>query len=107
MRGYERRYLGPKDTAGNPRGGQSTALVGAELRFPIWKFLNGSVFVDGGQVWRQWQDLGFEDLAIATGVSLDLITPIGPIRINHAWNQRNLQDGAPERIWLGGIGYSW
>jgi len=65
------------------------------------------VFVDGGQVWRQWQDLGFEDLAIATGVSLDLITPIGPIRFNHAWNQKNLQEGAPRRIWLGGIGYSW
>ncbi len=107
MRGYERRHLGPKDAAGDPRGGQFVALAGVEMRFPLVWFFAGAVFVDAGQVWREATDVEFGTISGAPGVALDLITPLGPLRISYAVNAWNRQDNEPRDKWLFGIGYPW
>jgi len=107
MRGYSRRALGPRDSAGNPRGGQATALAGLEMRFPLVGIFDGAVFVDSGQVWRRWREMSPADIAAAWGLALDVRTPIGPLRLNHSWNFRNIQPEEPKRLWLFGIGYPW
>ena len=107
MRGQKRRELGPLDAEGNPRGGQATMLAGLELRRPLWKLLHGAAFLDGGQVWRSYQDLAVADLVWAVGVSLDVVTPVGPLRVNHAWNLDLGRDCRPARLWSAGIGYPW
>lgn len=107
MRGHERRQLGPKDMAGDPRGGQFVALGGLELRFPlIWLFA-GAVFVDSGQVWREAEDVQWGTISAAPGLALDLITPLGPLRISYAINSVNPQENEPRETWLFGIGYPW
>ncbi len=107
MRGYERRHLGPADSAGDPRGGKFVTLAGLELRFPLLWLFNGAIFFDSGQVWREYSDVGSGTLAGATGVALDLVTPIGPLRLNYAANVMNHQEGLPQDMWTFGIGYPW
>jgi outer membrane protein insertion porin family len=107
MRGYTRRALGPEDSDGNPRGGQSTFLASLELRFPIISIVQGAAFVDAGQVWEETGQTRLADLAAAWGLALDVRTPIGPLRLNYARNFANLKSGQSDSVWLFGIGYPW
>jgi len=107
MRGYERRHLGPKDSEGDPRGGQFVTLAGVELRFPLVWMLAGAVFVDSGQVWREADEVDFNTISGAVGLALDLITPLGPLRLSYAANTINRQENEPRNMWLFGIGYPW
>jgi outer membrane protein assembly factor BamA len=107
MRGYGRRRLGPLDSAGEPRGGQFVALAGLELRFPLFWFFDGAAFIDSGQVWREAQDVQIDQISGAVGVALDLVTPLGPLRVNYTVNAINQSETEPRSIWLFGIGYPW
>jgi translocation and assembly module TamA len=53
-----------------------------ELRRPIWKELNGAIFVDFGQVSRHAFDVPIDNLQFSRGFGLSYSTPIGPIRID-------------------------
>jgi len=86
MRGYGRRELGPRDADGNALGGEVRLLAGAELRAMIRPPFGMAVFVDSGQVWAERGDLDLGDLALATGVGLLVETPVGPIRLDLAFN---------------------
>ncbi len=107
MRGYNRRYLGPLDLAGEPRGGQYVVLGGLELRFPLLWLFDGAAFFDSGQVWRVAGDVNLGDLSGSVGLALDLATPLGPLRLNYAANVLNRLPGEPHSVWLLGIGYPW
>jgi len=107
MRGYKRRQLGPEDSTGDPRGGQFVALAGVEARFPLVWLLAGAVFVDSGQVWREYRDVDSGTISGAAGLALDLITPLGPLRLSYAANFVNRQENEPRNMWLFGIGYPW
>ncbi len=107
MRGYQRRHFGPKNSAGEPRGGQFVALAGVEVRFPLVWLLAGAVFVDSGQVWREAQDVELGAISGAAGLALDLNTPLGPLRLSYAVNAINHLEGDPRHMWLFGIGYPW
>lgn len=86
MRGYGRRELGPVDAEGQPVGGQVRVLAGAEYRLALTKLFGVAVFVDGGQVWRERDDLDLGELAVAAGAGLLIRTPIGPVRLDVAYN---------------------
>ncbi len=107
MRGYERRKLGPRDAEDNPRGGQATVLAGTELRFRLLGPFDGAFFVDCGDVWRRPQDAQLSLLRTAVGADLDVRTPLGPLRLGHAWNIGPVLPGEPEKLWHFGIGYPW
>lgn len=106
-RGYGRRKLGPRDASGNARGGEFVALAGAEVRFPlVWEF-DGAVFVDAGQLWATPQDAILRNIPLAVGASVDIRSPLGPVRVGYAHNFANLVPGEPIDLWHFGIGYPW
>ena len=81
VRGYPERGLGPEDDFGNHRG-DVLFILNTEIRFPIYKFIGGALFVDTGNVWNKFSDI--KDVlprsAIGLGVRLD--TPLGPARVD-------------------------
>jgi translocation and assembly module TamA len=107
MRGYARRKLGPRDADGNPRGGQALALAAVELRRRLFWIIDAAVFLDAGQVWRTPDEMDLGDIQTAWGADLDLRTPLGPVRIGHAWVLTEPLEGEPDKLWHFGIGYPW
>ncbi|MGH7795743.1 MAG: outer membrane protein assembly factor BamA [Candidatus Binatia bacterium] len=82
VRGYARRRLGPLTANDNPLGGLSLMEGSLELRRPVWRELNGAVFIDFGQVSRHSYDLPVGDLKFSAGFGLSYATPVGPIRLD-------------------------
>jgi outer membrane protein assembly complex protein YaeT len=85
-------YLGPKDPeTGEPVGGRALFLFNTEMRFPIipsFKELAGGVFLDLGNVFPYMGDFRVENLEAALGFGLRYKTPLGPVRLELAWNIR-------------------
>jgi outer membrane protein assembly complex protein YaeT len=82
VRGYGRRRLGPLTAGDNPLGGLSVVEGSLELRRPIWKELNGAVFLDFGQVSKRSFDLPVDNLQFSAGFGVSYATPIGPLRLD-------------------------
>ncbi len=81
VRGYPERSLGPKDEFGNHRG-DVLFILNTELRFPIYRFIGGALFLDTGNVWDKFSDIQGELPRIAIGSGVRLETPLGPARID-------------------------
>jgi outer membrane protein assembly complex protein YaeT len=82
VRGYGRWRLGPLTADDDPVGGLSLVEGSLELRRPLWKELNGAVFIDFGQVSTQPYDPPVDDLRFSGGFGLSYSTPVGPIRLD-------------------------
>jgi outer membrane protein assembly factor BamA len=106
-RGYGRRRLGPRDGEGNPRGGEGVFLLSGELRLPVYRSLEGGVFIDSGNVWQVLEYVSPGFFPVACGLTLGLRSPIGPVRIGWARNIADLVPGEPRNLWHFGIGYPW
>lgn len=112
VRGFDRNRLGqgvwvaddivvqedgdtiPKETPTfYPTGGTSVAVASAEVRFPspfLPRLLRLAAFVDAGSVGtRSLQDLALGDWKVTPGMGLRLQTPVGPVRIDAAYNPYN------------------
>jgi translocation and assembly module TamA len=86
MRGARRRMLGPRDEEGAPLGGESLLLATAELRFRVKGHVGAVLFVDAGNVWRFADDTSINTLEAAAGPGLMVRTPVGPVRLDTAFN---------------------
>jgi outer membrane protein assembly factor BamA len=87
-RAYDRDELGiPGETLldGKPIGGNGLALLNLDYRFPISGGLGGTIFVDAGNVWADWQDVRLRDVKPGAGLGLRYLTPIGPLRVEVGW----------------------
>ncbi len=71
-------------------GGNQLFFANAELRFPMPGFagrLFGAIFTDAGQVYdRGVEDESLADIRITPGVGLRIGTPLGPMRLDVAYN---------------------
>ncbi|MFQ5704140.1 MAG: outer membrane protein assembly factor [Gemmatimonadales bacterium] len=71
-------------------GGNQLFFANVELRFPLPALsgrLFGAIFADAGQVYeRGGEDVNFADMRITPGVGLRLATPLGPVRLDIAYN---------------------
>jgi outer membrane protein assembly factor BamA len=110
VRGYDRNALGPGvyvtdslviGTDGKPTpargsatffpvGGTSLSMVNAEIRFPspfLRRQLRLAAFVDGGVVGtgNVW-NLDPQDMRFTPGVGLRIATPVGPARVDVAYD---------------------
>jgi outer membrane protein insertion porin family len=104
MRGFERRKLGPLDSAGAPLGGQSKLEASAEYRFPLpWRF-RGTLFVDTGQVWPEAPNLNGRKMEVAVGPGLWIQTPIGPIRGDVGYRLTDYEESQPRWVFHFSIG---
>ena len=113
VRGYGRNELGPRvyvvtdtvsdgtvDTLPNgekvfrvttaPTGGNTTVILNAELRMPspiLSQRMRLGLFVDAGQVWERGEELfPFTGMRVTPGLGLRFATPLGPVRIDAAYN---------------------
>jgi outer membrane protein assembly complex protein YaeT len=121
VRGYGRNELGPRvyvitnrdsideaataqagDTVWRgvrttPTGGNTAIVLNAELRFPSPIFaqrMRLGIFVDAGQVWERGQELvTLRDMRVTPGAGLRFATPLGPVRIDAAYNGYPLERG--------------
>jgi outer membrane protein insertion porin family len=90
LRGFAFEQAGPRfldpGRAGQtkPLGGNALAILNAELRFPMLKYLRlgGALFYDAGNVFSKLSDFSFADFTHTVGLGLRIKTPIGPLRID-------------------------
>jgi len=82
VRGYGRRRLGPLSASDDPLGGLSLLEGSLELRRPIWKELNGALFIDFGQVSKRSFDVPVGNLQFSSGFGVSYATPVGPLRLD-------------------------
>jgi outer membrane protein assembly complex protein YaeT len=78
-------------------GGNSILLANAELRFPapiLPDRLRLGLFVDLGQVYERQSELySFDHVRVTPGVGLRVTTPLGPVRMDVAYNGYDLEPG--------------
>jgi len=71
-------------------GGNTALVLNAELRFPSPIFaqrMRLGLFIDAGQVWERGDSLTtIHGIRITPGVGLRFATPLGPVRIDAAYN---------------------
>jgi outer membrane protein insertion porin family len=118
VRGFDRNELGPvvyvvpkshvdSTTANNlpldpdsvqvaATGGNTLAVANVELRVPSPIFssrLRLAAFVDAGGVWQRNEPNSPAVIRVTPGVGLRLATPLGPARLDLAYNPYKLQAG--------------
>lgn len=105
-RGFPYEKLGPLDANDEPVGGTSSVLASFEWRFPIWRRLSGSVFVDAGQVSLDPFDVQADEIGVGVGPGLGISTPIGPILFYAGYPVRSLETSQRWRFYLS-VGHSF
>lgn len=129
VRGFERNELGPvvyvvsqgevdsaaaEGRAINPNlvtvaatGGNTLAVGNVELRVPSPVFssrLRLAAFVDAGGVWQRGAENSKPVIRVTPGVGIRLGTPLGPARLDLAYNPYKLQAGPLFQVdTLGGL----
>ncbi len=123
VRGYGRNELGPRvyvirdtsdaalDSAATqragekvwrgvvtaPTGGNTAIILNAELRLPSPIFsqrVRLGLFCDAGQVWERGEELvTIRGVRVTPGVGLRFATPLGPVRIDAAYNGYQTERG--------------
>ncbi len=86
MRGFDRNSLGPKDMdTGLPLGGKVLVLQNLELRFPLIKNLSFITFLDIGNVYDRYSDVGFDSFRAGFGPGLRYSFFLGVVGLDYAW----------------------
>lgn len=110
VRGFERNELGPviyvvrEGFANVPdsvrvaaTGGNTFVLGNVEIRIPSPIFssrLRLATFVDAGGVWQRQGPRSGRVIRVTPGVGIRIATPLGPARLDVAYNPYKLQPGA-------------
>jgi outer membrane translocation and assembly module TamA len=106
VRGYGEDSLGPLDADRLPAGGDRLVILNQEARFPIYRWANGVVFADAGNIFEKGQPASFSDLKIGVGFGLRFDTPVGLIRGDVAFPQSSLgADRTTRTRWYFGFGH--
>jgi outer membrane protein insertion porin family len=113
VRSYQHSELGPKDENNEPTGGLGYNVFSVELRKRFYKNFAATLYVDAGNVapnrslldrnfvpYSSRSDLMndtfndfFNDFKYGIGIGLQYLLPVGPVRIDVAYNPD------PEKIW--------
>jgi outer membrane protein insertion porin family len=71
VRGYAEESLGPHDAQGVPLGGDRLVILNQEARFPMFKWVNGVVFVDAGNIFAKEEDWSSLHVGYGFGLRID------------------------------------
>lgn len=89
VRGFGPSSLGPRDGRDNyATGGNTTFTFSAEFLFPLAgtgndRSIRSFLFFDGGNVWVDKYQ--FDDMRYSTGIGLNWLSPIGPLKLSVGW----------------------
>lgn len=90
VRGYEANTLGPRDSKGEPLGGDRKLTGTVELILPL-PFIRDSkafritTFVDAGQVYGPGQNFDITEMRASAGISGIWVSPFGPLTVSLGW----------------------
>ena len=89
VRGFRTNTLGPRDSKGEPLGGDLKVVGTAELilPFPFTQESNTfriTTFLDAGNVYGAGESFDFGTFRYSTGVALIWLSPIGPLSMSYA-----------------------
>ncbi len=88
IRGFSEKGLGPQviDENGNsiPEGSNILLIGNLEFRYPILGKFWGSLFLDGGNGFRNQEEIDWDLMAFSYGTGLQFLSPAGPIRLDYA-----------------------
>jgi len=106
FRGAGNDRLGPIDAnTGEPRGGNAMVLCNLEFSQPLFLIpmegLQFCVFADFGNIFPEASDFSLKDLETALGFGIKYITPLGPIRVDFAWNLKGNRVDNPFLVKIG------
>jgi len=80
-----------------PTGGNTAIIANAELRLPspvLPSRMRLGLFVDVGQVWERGEEIiTIRDVKVTPGAGVRFTTPLGPVRIDAAYNGYATQRG--------------
>ena len=106
VRGYGEDGLGPRDRNGLPGGGDRLLILNQEARFPIYRWANGVVFADAGNIFAKGETMSLGGLKVGVGLGLRFDTPVGLIRGDVGFPQSTLEPGRSTKTrWYFGFGH--
>ena len=82
VRGFAQDGLGEVDFFGDPAGGNSMLILNQELRFPVYRWAGGVVFVDTGNVFPRASDISLTNLEAGAGFGLRINSPFALVRVD-------------------------
>jgi outer membrane protein assembly complex protein YaeT len=85
IRGFKQDTVGPLNDNGVAVGGNSLFIWNNEIRFPVFRFLDGVGFLDVGNVYATLSDFDPTDLRKAAGIGLRIRTPFVLIRFDYGF----------------------
>jgi outer membrane protein insertion porin family len=102
VRGFTLDQLGTPETIDQddfPRGGHGLIVLNAEARVPLRGDIGMVAFIDGGNVWRNVEDMDLTQMRGSIGFGLRYRSPVGPIRVDLGFklDRRTLPTGVRER----------
>jgi outer membrane protein insertion porin family len=93
VRSFKEDELGPKDSDGNPIGGEAYSVFSVELRHALTERWGTAFFVDVGNVQEDAADyFRFSNRGAAVGAGLRYLLPIGPVRLDLGVNPDRDED---------------
>ena len=106
VRGYAQDSLGPTNEFGVTLGGNVLLVLNEEVRFPIYRWFGGAVFLDAGNTFSGLDTLSLSGLEVGTGFGLRLNTPVAVIRVDLGFPVPRPQPG-PLARWYFAIGQAF
>ncbi|MBS1830137.1 MAG: translocation/assembly module TamB domain-containing protein [Acidobacteria bacterium] len=83
VRGFDRNFLGPLDFDGTPLGGNAVAILNQEIRFPLYKMIDGAGFFDAGNLSTRVSNFSNSEWRKSAGFGLRLRTPYVLLRVDY------------------------
>lgn len=107
VRGFDFKKIGPLNEGGVPTGGLLKLVwrIG-EIRFPLYRILNGAVFCDSGNCWTSARHVRFSGLRFSAGAGLRLHTFLGIVRMDYAW-KLNRRSGEKAGAFVFNMGHAF
>ncbi len=86
VRGYDDKYLSPKNEDGYYTGGNFYFINTITYKAPLIKDrLTGYAFWDIGKAWNNIGDFNFREMKDGAGIGVKVRTPMGPITLEYAY----------------------
>lgn len=82
VRGYGESVIGELDPILGVARGDGLVVFNGEVRMPLWRWISGVGFVDGGGVFDRVSDVTFGGLQWGAGAGVRVSTPAGLVRID-------------------------